>query len=248
MVLPLAVWTTGSPVAAAEESHGDFFKMITKGVGDYPGGFIDVRSIYEQPADEPAYPDPTSVSGIIVSGSPARLPDQEAWMLSTERALVQAYEAGVPILGLCFGHQLLGEALGGKVAPNPRGREIGTVALQKVADDPLLDGIGAEPTIVMTHLDSVVAIPEGTTIVRTTSLEAHAALRFNEVTWGVQFHPEMNAEIIGHYLEARRDQIEAEGIDVDALLAARKDSAFGAQLLAHFGHFCASRAPGASNA
>lgn len=243
MVLPLAVWTTGSPVAPAEEARGDFFKMITAGVGDYPGGFVDVRSV-----NEPTYPDPTSVSGIIVSGSPARLPDQESWMLSTEKALVRAYEAGTPIFGLCFGHQLLGEALGGKVAINPRGREIGTIALEKVADDPLLDALEAEPIIVMTHLDSVVAIPEGTTILRTTALEPHAALRFNDVTWGVQFHPEMDAEIIGYYLEARREQIEAEGIDVDALLQARKDSAFGAQLLAQFGQFCASRASSGPNA
>lgn len=235
MVLPLAIWTTGAPVPGAEQARGDFFRMITEGVGEYPGGFLDVRS-----TAEPSYPDPKSVSGIIVSGSPARLPDQESWMISTMRALRIAVDAGVPILGICFGHQLLGEALGGKVTANPNGREIGTVDLMKRNSDPLFDGIDAEPHVVMTHLDSVVEAPKSAVVLASTALDAHAALRFTDKVWSVQYHPEMDTEIVGYYIAERMEVLRAEGLDADAILAARRSSPYGRQILVRFGRFCAT--------
>lgn len=235
MVHPLAIWTTGSPVPEAEEARGDFFRMITEGVGEYPGGFLNVRSV-----EEPTYPDPRTVSGIIVSGSPARLHHQESWMLATKRALLEAVAAEVPILGICFGHQLLGEAFGGKVTPNPRGREIGTVDLTRKNPDPLFDGIDAEPHVVMTHLDSVVEMPAGAVVVASTALDPHAAVRFAEKVWSVQYHPEMDAEIVGHYIDGRKAAIRAEGLDVDSIFATRRDSPYGRQILERFARFCAT--------
>lgn len=236
MVLPLAVFITGDPVPGAKVARGDFFRMITDGVGpDFEGGFEYVLCTQES-----SFVDPRRYCGIIVSGSPARLHDQEDWMLRTEEALREAHEREVPILGICFGHQLLGEALGGKVAPNPNGREIGTVQLTHGSEDPLLDALTSEPIVVMTHLDSVIEKPPGATIIRSTSLDPHAALRFSETTWGVQFHPEMDAEIVGHYLLERREDIEREGLDVEVLLSSRIDSPYGRELLSAFARFCGS--------
>lgn len=235
MVHPIAIWTTGSPVPRAEAARGDFFRMITEGLGEYPGGFLDVRSV-----EEPTYPDPRTVSGIIVSGSPARLHDQESWMSATKRALLDAVAVEVPILGICFGHQLLGEAFGGKVTPNPRGREIGTVDLTLRNADPLFDGIDAEPHVVMTHLDSVVEVPKEAVVLASTELDPHAAVRFTEKVWSVQYHPEMDAEIVGHYIDERRGEIQAEGLDVEAIFAARRDSPYGRQILERFARFCAT--------
>ena len=234
MTLPLAIWTTGEPVPMAARAQGSFFDMIQRGLRrGFLGEILDINS---QLVD--AYPSPDEVAGIVVSGSPARLGDAEPWMLRTEEALRQAHAAGTPILGICFGHQLLGEALGGRVAPNPRGREIGTPTLNFRAPDVFLDGVPEEPCVVMTHLDSVVVLPSGATVLRSTPLEPNAAIRFSETTWGVQFHPEMNAETVGYYLEARRLDIAAEGHDVDALLAARRTSSFGTRLLERFARYC----------
>jgi GMP synthase (glutamine-hydrolysing) len=238
MSLPLAIWTTGSPVPEAEKRRGSFFEMIQAGLGDgFPGELWNVDSM-----QCPQYPDPRTVAGIIVSGSPARLATGDRWMKNAEEALREAHAVGTPILGICFGHQLLGSALGGKVVENPRGREIGTVTLCRELSDPLFDSLGSEALVVMSHLDSVVERPEGAEVLATTALEKNAVLRFSETTWGVQFHPEMDAEIIGYYLEARRSDAEAEGLDVDQLLAERRDTRYGAELLRNFGRFCANRA------
>jgi len=126
VTLPLAIWTTGSPVVSAEEKRGNFFEMISAPARrGFAGEILDINSMRS-----PDYPKADSVCGIIVSGSPARLGDNSEWMRDTKDALRLAHEAGTPILGICFGHQLLGEALGGTVGPNPRGREIGTIDLE----------------------------------------------------------------------------------------------------------------------
>jgi GMP synthase (glutamine-hydrolysing) len=232
--LPLAIWTTGLPVPGAERARGTFFEMITRGLSaGYSGEFLDVQS--ERDSEYPAL---DAISGIVVSGSPARLGTQDPWMLRAIDELRKAHEARVPVLGICFGHQLLGQAMGGRVDANPNGREIGTVALSLEKNDPLLSALTAPPIVVMTHLDSVVELGPETEVLATTKLERHAALRFGETTWGVQFHPEMDDEIVGYYLADRRQQIESEGIDVGGLLENRQKSEFGTQLLARFGRFC----------
>ncbi len=231
MVLPLCILTTGAPVSEAERNRGSFSHMIRKGVGDAFGGQI----LDENACRSTNFPDPRGLSGIIVTGSPARLGDKEDWMLRCMDFLREADGAGTPILGVCFGHQLLGEALGGKVAPNPRGREIGVVSLERLEEDPLFGGIKEEPWIVMTHLDSVVEVPSGATVLQRTVLDPHAAIRFSASTWGVQYHPEMDAEIVGYYLEARREEILSEGLDVDDILSQRRESAYGQTLLRRFG-------------
>jgi GMP synthase (glutamine-hydrolysing) len=237
MSLPLVIWTTGSPVPSAEKRRGTFYDMIVAGVGDgFSGEVLNLNSM-----DLPKYPDPQKVAGIIVTGSPARLATRDEWMRKTEQALREAHAVGTPILGICFGHQLLGRALGGQVLDNPRGREIGTVRLERLGTDPLFDQVTSEPLVVMTHLDSVVRPPAEAEVLGTTELDQHAILRFSRTTWGVQFHPEMDAEVVGDYLEERRSDIESEGLDVDKILSERRESPFGRELLQAFGHFCTAR-------
>src|SRR5690606_34008344 len=108
------------------------------------------------------------------------------------------------------------------------------IPLEFRAPDIFLDGISEEPIVVMTHLDSVVELPQGATVLRSTQQDPHAAIRFSETTWGVQFHPEMNAETVGYYLEERRDDISSEGLDVDAILSGRRASPYGTRLLERF--------------
>jgi len=177
-------------------------------------------------------------SGVIVTGSPAHVRQNAEWMKWTMDALIELDRVGTPVLGVCFGHQLLGQAFGGQVDFNPQGREIGTYPLTFHAEDPLLGGPGQAPLVAMTHLDSVIVRPAEAQAVASTALDPHAALRFSPTTWGVQFHPEMDAEIVGHYLSDRRDQIQAEGIDVEAVRASLQESPYGASLLRRFAQFC----------
>ena len=194
---PLAILIAGEPIPGALAARGSFGEMIRVAVGDaWRGPWCEIDARAE-------LPDFASLSGLIISGSGANVPTREPWILAVERYLARAVPGGLPIFGICFGHQLLGQALGGLVTRNPRGREVGTVALEVLAEDSVLR-FGTKATLVnMAHVDTVLTLPPGAQVLARTSLDDHAAVRFAENAWGVQFHPEMDAEIIGHYLAVR---------------------------------------------
>jgi GMP synthase (glutamine-hydrolysing) len=179
-------------------------------------------------------PDFERFAGMIVTGSAANVPTREAWILELERYLARAVAGGLPVFGICFGHQLLGQALGGLVTKNPKGREIGTVAVELVASDPLLDGLTGSLPANMTHIDSVVRLPPGARVLARTARDDHAMVRFGARVWGVQFHPEMDAEIISHYVASRRATLIEEGLDAAAIEAQLADTPASQAILRRF--------------
>lgn len=236
--LPLCIWVTGRPVPEAEQKRGSFAEMIQRAVG---AAWQGPWSVVDCTADEPSaagapLPRPSQVAGVIVTGSASHVAEQAPWMLRAQAGLAELVACAVPTLGICFGHQLLGIALGGRSGTNPRGREMGVVRMRLGASDPVL-GDGAHASgydVVMTHLDSVLELPPGAASLAETSGERHAAIRFGERAWGVQFHPEMDAEIIGCYVNARRGALAAEGRDADAILKGLRDSRESSGVLHRF--------------
>jgi GMP synthase (glutamine-hydrolysing) len=137
-------------------------------------------------------------------------------MRRREAELAEATRSGIPVLGICFGHQMLAQALGGRVEKNPRGREIGTVELRLSEPDPLLGDAG-HWLVNSSHVDSVIELPQGASLLGSTERDPHSVIRFAPSAWGVQFHPEFDAAIVACYLRERARQIAAEGQDPAAL-------------------------------
>jgi GMP synthase (glutamine-hydrolysing) len=230
---PLAILVAGEPVPAALAARGSFSDLIRGVVGDaWSGPWEDI----EGRAGGADLPDFERFAGIIVTGSSANVPTREAWIVDLERYLARAVAAGLPIFGICFGHQLLGQALGGLVTKNPNGREIGTVTVEltPTAADPLLAGLDGSFKANMTHIDSIVTLPPGAQVLARSALDQNAMVRFAERVWGVQFHPEMDAEVIGYYVAARREALTAEGLAAAAIQAALADTPASAGILRRF--------------
>ncbi len=226
-VAPIAILVTGDPVESARERYGGFADLIARALPDGAGALHAIDCRLSNLPDLDAY------SALIVTGSPASVTERAPWMLATADALRRAVERDTPVLGICFGHQLLAEALGGRVEPNPRGREMGTVELELVNRDPLL---GAKPTLTvnMSHVDSVVGVPSGAVVLAQSEREPNAAIRFTDQAYGVQFHPEFDADVMRRYIDARRDVIAVEGLDPDAMWRGVEDAPDGAEVLARF--------------
>jgi GMP synthase (glutamine-hydrolysing) len=161
--------------------------------------------------------------GIIVTGSPLSVTERAPWMLALGDELLRSGERGTPVLGVCFGHQLLAHAAGGEVVLNPRGREIGTVRVQLTEEglrDPLFAWTEAQEIEVQaTHLDAVDPLPPRATLLASNENCAAQAFRLSETIAAVQFHPELWAEAMRDLLLSRRDKLLAEGRDPDALSA-----------------------------
>jgi GMP synthase (glutamine-hydrolysing) len=158
-------------------------------------------------------------------------------MLRAEELVRGIVAAETPLFGICFGHQMVGEALGGKVAKNPRGREIGTVDVTMTAgaeDEPILRGLGHVFRANHTHVDSVVTLPDEARVLAATKLEPNAVFVIGKTTKCVQFHPEIDGDAMRGYIEARAHLIEAEGNDPRPILESAIDTPEGAETLRNF--------------
>ena len=195
--------------------------------GDYPRWFERTLG-FEMPlvkahAGERLLPalDRTRPGGIIVTGSPLSVIENAPWMLQLGEELLQVGARGTQVLGVCFGHQLLARAAGGRVVLNPRGREIGTVRVQLTEagrKDPLFSWADeAEIEVQATHMDAVDPLPRGAAVLASNENSAAQAYRLSETVAGVQFHPELWPAAMRDLILSRRDKLQAEGRDADAL-------------------------------
>ncbi|MDF2697424.1 MAG: synthase, partial [Labilithrix sp.] len=182
-------------------------------------------------------PRPSEADGFIITGSSSSVTERAPWMLRAEALVRELHAMKTPLFGICFGHQMIGEALGGKVAKNPHGREIGTVhvrTLDGVGADPILAGLPRTFTANATHVDSVVKLPPDARVLAETDLEPHAVFAVGETTRGVQFHPEIDGDAMRGYVDARAHLVNAEGLDAQAIRDRSIDTPHGAETLRNF--------------
>src|SRR5690606_22911069 len=176
-------------------------------------------------------------AGVLVTGSGAMVTQQLAWSEAAGQWLAEAAAAGMPVLGICYGHQMLAHALGGEVGDNPAGREMGTVDLELLpaaVQDPLFAGLTARFPVQATHMQSVLLVPGGATVLARSALDPCHAFRWGEAAWGVQFHPEFSTTHLRGYLNARQDALQREGRDPAALLRAVRAAPHAREVLRRF--------------
>jgi GMP synthase-like glutamine amidotransferase len=154
--------------------------------------------------------DPTEYDLIVSLGSEfAAYDDSHEFVRREARLMEKAVDAGVPILGLCFGGQMLARVLGGEVF---RGQEseIGWIPVRTRDPDLVPEGPWFQ-----WHFD-VIRPPSGVDVVAETDLGAQAFVAGRNL--GLQFHPEVTPEIMDEWVRAYRHELDADGVDPDALL------------------------------
>lgn len=184
-------------------------------------------------------PDARDYDAVIVTGSPASLVEGERPRWADEAALLVrgAHEKGVPLLGVCFGHQLIAWALGGRVIKNPRGWEVGRCEVELLErEDPLFAGLGARAWVNQTHRDVVDAgsLPSGVRVLARNARVDVQALAAGDHVRGVQFHPEIDGAVSKAYVRVRYDALRGEGLDPDALLDGAGDAPDAVAMLQNF--------------
>lgn len=229
---------TGTTYADIRADFGDFEDWFIKGLSPE----LELTVLDMPHGEKPG--DPADWDGVVVTGSPAMVSDRESWSEEAAAWLAKAVEAGIPVLGVCYGHQLLAHALGGSVGYHPQGRETGTKIVELFAEaehDPLFKALPKRFNAQLTHKQSVLSLPPGAVLLGQSDFEPHQAFRVGDCAWGVQFHPEFTDAIMRAYLEVQAPELSREGLDGEALLGEVKPAPEASSLLQHFSELVMKR-------
>lgn len=232
----------GQAAPEVRRTIGDYDRMFVQAIAHEPSCRLHVHLTHLGEALPARARD---WDAIWMTGSPHSVRRLEPWMRSAGEFMREAAEQGVPVLGVCFGHQLLGWAYGARVVKNPLGREIGTVDItltEAGLRDPLMRGIEPQAAVQTTHEDLLEALPEGATLLAENGCARVQAMGIGDHVRGVQFHPEIDAAGMRAMIEARSASLEeaavergeAPGTRVRTLLAGLRPTRAGKQLLGNF--------------
>lgn len=230
---PFLILETGQPIASLRRHRGfPHWIRVAAGLPADDAIAVDVEEGQPLPSRE-------GFAGVIVSGSRAMVTDRADWSQRTAAWLADAARAGMPVFGICFGHQLLAHALGGEVGDHPDGREMGTVDIElhpAAAEDPLFGPMPEKFPVQATHVQTVLRMPEGAVVLARSAHDAGHAFRWGDCAWGVQFHPEFSVTHMRGYIQARRVELQREGQDPKAILSQVQATPQGRRVLRRFVH------------
>ena len=223
---------TGRAPDAIRARHGDFPHWFRLATGIAP----DRLRVVDVAAGE-ALPDPAQVAAALITGSAAMVTERAAWSERTAGWIRQAMDRELPMFGVCYGHQLMAHALGGRVDYLPGGREIGTVSIAcspSATPDPVAYGLPAAFRAHATHEQSVLEAPPTAQVLASSARDPHHLLRYGPNALSVQFHPEFNAEVMRGYIHRKRHDMRREGSDPETIFRAVAPTPLARQLLRRF--------------
>ncbi len=223
---PILIIKTGTTFPDIKTAHGDFEDWIQSGTG-LPRSSFMVTPVYQDiPLPQTEY-----ISGVIISGSHANVSEHRPWMERTMRWLKSAAQKSIPMLGICFGHQLLARAFGGEVDFHPGGWELGQVQVELTGEgktDALFREMPHTFEAFASHAQTVTTLPPGARRLARNNFEPHHAFRLAEHVYGLQFHPEFNCAVMQAYLDKHGSRPN------HTTLQPCRDSEVGAHLLKRF--------------
>lgn len=229
---PLIILKVGDALPDATARGEDFEGWVTRGFGA-----VDVPVLIVDPRRGSTPPPPAAVAGAVVTGSQAMVTDRAAWSEALIPWLNALVKQSTPVLGICYGHQLLAHALGGEVGYHPSGMEIGSVKIRKTEaaeGDALFDALPLEFNAQAVHSQSVRRLPPGALHLAGNDYEPHQAYRVGRCAWGVQFHPEFDADAMHGYIRKFTSELIVRGRDPEALAANVQPTAAAGAILQRF--------------
>jgi GMP synthase-like glutamine amidotransferase len=213
--MKLAIIETGRPPGDLEGKFGNYPSMFARLLGPE----FQVESFDVQAGDLPA--DPAAHGAYLITGSPAGVYDPLPWIAPLMDFIRTAESSRM--VGICFGHQVMAEALGGHVAKSEKGWGAGLHHYSIVRPEPWFDG-ETEVAVPASHQDQVLAQPPNTQVVASSAFTPFAALAWTDrPAISFQFHPEFSPAFAKALIEQRYD-IVPDPDSAIASLDARNDN------------------------
>lgn len=181
----------------------DRFRGIDGDYYDMFASLLDVDLVRYDTVNGELPAEPDACDGWLATGSRFSVYDDLDWIGSLQAFVRSVHGAGVPYVGICFGHQLLAHALGGRTEKAPVGWGVGAIETQ--LDPPAVDG----PLLYM-HQDQVVAVPPDAVVTGRTEHCPVAMLQVGRCMAGIQAHPEFTPRYVDALLDVRAERIGHE--------------------------------------
>jgi GMP synthase (glutamine-hydrolysing) len=228
----ILILKTGSTLDNIKASQGDFEDWIAEKMQMQPPEYhVHSTGNYNSLPPDQEY------SGIIITGSQDMVVDINLSQTRMHDWLLAKQKSGMPILGICFGHQLLNVLNGGTVEFNPSGIITGmekTRITPAAKKDKLLGTLPDSFEVYQVHKQSIYTAPKSAEILAYNDSGVIDAIRFGEHSWGLQFHPEFDATIIQLTIQVLQNELNSEDVDVQELLNNVADVDYGIKILRRF--------------
>ena len=236
--MKLGVLKTGGPPEGLERfgSYPQMFQtLLGAGAYDYSVYAADAGELPQAPEDCDAY---------VITGSSCGAYDPLPWIVGL-KAFLNAAKGRAALVGICFGHQLMAEAFGGKVIRSPKGWGIGEQTYRVLRREPWMDA-AAEIRLPGSHQDQVVELPPGAEVIAGSGFTPIGALAWrDQPAISLQLHPEFDPAYAIGLIEARRGVRFSEA-DADRAIAsygASDDRARVGGWIRNFLHAATSQRP-----
>lgn len=152
-------------------------------------------------------PDPSVLEGIIITGSAFGVYDPEPWMEPLRNFIRAAYTHNIPMLGVCFGHQIIADAMGGEVRKSEKGWSLGPHLYRATKVPRFMQTTTETVSLLAMHQDQVIAPPPAASVFLASDFTPNAGLAYaNGSTFSVQPHPEFTPAYLRALLNFRADK------------------------------------------
>ncbi|ODT77672.1 MAG: glutamine amidotransferase [Pelagibacterium sp. SCN 64-44] len=231
--MKLTIIQTGDVPAPLRERFGPYHQMF-RAMFEATGGDFTYEAVLA--SDGEALPDPAGLEAIVITGSPAGVYDDLPWIGPLAGFIRGAYAANTPMLGICFGHQIMADALGGDVRKSEKGWGMGRHRYEVLARPAFMASAPETLSVACSHQDQVIAPPETAEVILASDFTPNAGLAYgNGRALSFQPHPEFSDDYAVALAELRRGRAPDEVVDrALASIAKPSDSADLARYIGRF--------------
>lgn len=231
--MKLTILKTGqvpATLAGQFPSYPDMFRaMFARDGARFAFEVIDVP-------DGAALPDPETTDAVLITGSPAGVYEAHGWLDPLRAFIRRSYARRTRLVGICFGHQIIADALGGQVRKSEKGWGLGRHTYRIMARPKYFDMPRASVSIACSHQDQVTVPPAEARVLLASDFTPNAGLFYaNGTTLTFQPHPEFEDPYATALVRMRRGQAPDEVVDTAlASMATPSDSALVARAISRF--------------